>query len=109
MKVIIINGQEICISAAHERALRIIAKSKDYVAKLSAFEEGSGNFRRSCLPGKVLRGRDDAALGLRPTWSEYSKREPRVSAFFEANPRCVFAIVGNKRRVNLILKKLDAT
>ena len=101
MKSIQFNGKNLDVSASEERTLFTLLRH-DFAAKKSEFAEGSGNYIQSILP----RDRDHwEKLGIREV---YSPRTAREKLFFKKNPRCQSGIFGNKRRINAILKALDA-
>ena len=110
MKTIIINSKPISVHADLERALRTLAAS-GYCAKMSAFDEGPSWKHRTNVMAQYRKycGEKTDIFGVKLVPRVLRNYElPHVRAFFDANPRLTMAIVGNKRRVNLIIKKLDA-
>tara|TARA_R100001086_G_scaffold31123_1_gene14154 strand:+ start:581 stop:934 length:354 start_codon:yes stop_codon:yes gene_type:complete len=116
MKKIVIGGEGLAVSATAERALRVL-KDWGYVAKKGAFEEGSGNYRSTCLPQNAS---SLAELGIKIV-SEYWFRSPNwawsagfanvrtreIEKFFGEHPRCQSAVVGDQGRVDTILEAID--
>ena len=101
MKTIKFNGKNLDISTSEERVLRIL-KSNNFAAKKAEFAEGTGNYIKSILPKDRERRKE---LGIAEIFSGRSARE---KSFFKAHPRCKSGIFGNTRRINAILKALDA-
>ena len=96
-----LNGKNLEVTAPEERVLRIL-KRNNFAAKKAEFAEGSGNYIKSILPKDRERRKE---LGIAEIFSGRSARELR---FFKENPRCQSGIFGNPRRINAILKRLDA-
>jgi len=89
------------ISAPEIRALRII-KENGFVAPSDAFEEGRyRRFKRYILP----RGTWGQTLGVNVGGPAAEKR---AKAFFKKNPRRQVCVTGDPRRINAILKQVDA-
>ena len=101
MKSIQFNGKNLDVSASEERTLFTLLRH-DFAAKKSEFAEGTGNYIKSILPKDRERRKE---LGIAEIFSGRSARE---KSFFKAHPRCKSGIFGNKRRINAILKALDA-
>jgi hypothetical protein len=101
MKTIQFNNKELKISASDERALRIL-KHQKFIAELSVFEEGQGNYRKTSLP---LPEKSKAQIGIEIV-SKDSALSTKEKRFFAENPRHQFLVVGNPRRINAILKSL---
>lgn len=106
MRTITINGKSIKVSAAEQRALHTL-KASGYVAKKAQFVEG--NYRK--YQTYIFSNHSPEALdALGITIKRYgggiglSRKE---HAFFVNHPQCDFVVSGNKRRINLILRKLD--
>ena len=109
MKVITINGKPLRVYAAMERALRLLANN-GYCARMSDFDEGSRRYRITNVMTQYRYNREADIFGVSVVPNiPHDGEPPHIRAFFDANPRLKIAIVGDKRRVNLILKKLDAT
>jgi hypothetical protein len=121
MKKIVINGEELAVSATAERALRVL-KDWGYVAKKGAFEEGSGNYRSTCLPQNASSLQDlglqivPKAVGLTlwefphcvpPVNAWFTRSAREIEKFFQEHPRCQSAVVGDRGRVDAILKAID--
>ena len=101
MKTITLNGTELKISASEIRALQII-KENGFVAPSDAFEEGSyRRFKRYILP----RGEWGQTLGVNVGGAASAKR---AAKFFRDNPRRQVCVTGDPRRINAILKKVEA-
>ena len=101
MKTITLNGKIIKISASEIRALRII-KDNGFVAPSEDFEEGrSRRFKRYILP----RGTWGQTLGVNVGGAASTKR---AAKFFQDNPRRQVCVTGDPRRINAILKKVEA-
>ena len=102
MKTIVINNKQLQITAQEERAMRIIRKKK-FVAKKADFIErkGYGKFR-SILPHDPRIG-----ISLERNWKGAFTQSKRANKFFRKNPLCQHAVIGNVRRVNTILDKLE--
>lgn len=110
MKTIIINNKSIAVHADMERALRTLARN-GYCAKMSEFDEGPSWKHRTNVMAQYRKycGEKTDIFGVKLAPRVLRNYEPpHVRAFFDANPRLTMAIVGDKRRVNLIIKKLDA-
>ena len=111
MTTININRTQLQISAAIERALHTL-KTSGYVAKKSQFVEG--NTRR--YESYVLAGLNNRSLRelgiyvkVKPlTFSAEHFLSRREVRFFEDHPRCDYVVSGNAKRINLILRKLEA-
>ena len=101
MKTITLNGTELKISASEIRALQILKKN-GFVAPSEDFEEGrSRRFKRYILP----RGTWGQTLGVNVGGPAAEKR---AKAFFKKNPRRQVCVTGDTRRINAILKQVDA-
>ncbi len=100
MRTIKFNGKNLGISASEERVLFTLFRH-DFAAKRGDFVEGRGNYMKSILPEKSRWEQ----LGISEV---YSPRTAREKSFFKAHPRCQSGIFGNPRRINAILKALDA-
>ena len=104
MKTVILNKKPLKITASEERALRIMRK-KNFVAKKDEFvERKSGNRFRSFLP-------EDTRLGFflernfrSSDWMQSSK----AAKFFKHNPLCRHVVLGDVRRMNTILNKIES-
>ena len=108
MKVITIKGKPLRVYAAMERALRLLANN-GYCAKMGDFDEGPRRYRANVMT-QYRHNREANVFGVSVVPNiPHDGEPPHIRAFFDANPRLKIAIVGDKRRVNLILKKLDAT
>tara|TARA_R110002153_G_scaffold269999_1_gene436024 strand:- start:1 stop:366 length:366 start_codon:yes stop_codon:yes gene_type:complete len=106
MKQIKIAGLNLRISASDERGLRIL-QAQNYIAASSDFTEGRGRHMTTCLP--MSQGRPRKDLGLGTEWKKQMYGQtPRAIAFFKKRPRCRSAVIANPRRLNLIIKKLEA-
>tara|TARA_R110000751_G_scaffold91433_1_gene179469 strand:- start:574 stop:936 length:363 start_codon:yes stop_codon:yes gene_type:complete len=112
MKTIRLNGRSVQVSAEIERVLRIL-KNAGYVAKKSAFVEGSSyKYQRYLLGGMDNRTLMDLGIAviLKPQSSlERERLLRRERRFFEDNPRCEYAISGDAKRINMLTKKLHGT
>jgi len=110
MKTIIINSKPISVYAEMERAMRTLARN-GYCAKMGDFDEGRSWKHRTNVMAKYRKyyGEKADIFGVKLVPRVLRDYEPpHVRAFFDAHPRLTMAIVGDKRRVNLIIKKLDA-
>jgi len=120
MKKIVITGEELAVSAAGERALRVL-KDSNYVAKKGAFQEGSGNYRSTCLPRSATERAEIGidivhavpigahrrpSIGIRSFGFVSSNRE-KIARFFIEHPRCRSVVVGDQGRVDAILNAID--
>ena len=95
MKTILLNNKRLVITSSEERALRIIRKKK-FVAKKDDFtERKSGNRFRSILPQER-------------NWRGSRKQSARAERFFAGNPKCFHAVIGNVRRINFIMDKIES-
>mgnify|MGYP003661044974 CR=1 FL=1 len=106
MRTIKFNGKNLDISASEERVLFTLYRH-DFAAKKEEFTEkwvalGKGSYIKSTLPKDRDRRKK---LGIREV---YSPRTEWEKLFFKKNPQCRSGIFGNKRRINAILKSLDA-
>jgi hypothetical protein len=104
MKTIKLNGKALQITAAEERALRILQNS-DWVSGSDSFEEGPRKWRTYILP----RYERAVELGVEMAYrdNEYADNTARVEKYFTANPRRRQAVTGNPRRINAIIKQLS--
>ena len=103
MKVIMLNNKRLKITSSEERALRIIRKKK-FVAKKDDFtERKSGNRYRSILPTDP-----EVGISLERNWRGTRKQSARAEKFFATNPKCFHAVVGNVRRINFIMDKIES-
>ena len=121
MRTIKLNGKKLDISASEERVLRIL-KRNNFAAKKAEFVEGSSpRYQNTILPKLTRRQKDLGVYVSENLWEMYStlgkngiiatnEKVPwsRRLAFFRENPRCQSGIFGNPRRINAILKALDA-
>ena len=107
MKQIKIAGSTLRISASDERGLRIL-QAQNYTAACGDFTEGRGRHMTTCLPMSQGRPRKDLGLGTEWNWKGDREQTPRAGLFFKTRPRCRSAIIANPRRLNLIIKKLEA-
>jgi len=106
MKTIVINNKQLQITAQEERAMRII-RTKKFVAKKADFLEltqGQYDSRkfRSILPHDPRIG-----ISLERNWRGSFPQSKRANKFFRKNPLCQHAVIGNVRRINTILDKLE--
>ena len=108
MKKIKIAGSTLRISASDERGLRIL-QAQNYTAASGDFTEGRGRHMTTCLPLAQGRPRKDLGLGTEWNWKGDREQTPRARLFFKTRPRCRSAIIANPRRLNLIIKKLEAS
>ena len=110
MKTIKINGKTMCISAACERALRIL-KHSSFAALKSEFEEGRGRYKTTCLFGIGPRHHtDDYGIEYQSRAVAALPNSPQIGRqrrFFDAHPRAREGVFGNPRRINAILRKID--
>ena len=103
MKTILLNNKRLVITSSEERALRIIRKKK-FVAKKDDFtERKSGNRFRSILPQDPQIG-----ISLERNWRGSRKQSARAERFFAGNPKCFHAVIGNVRRINFIMDKIES-
>jgi hypothetical protein len=102
MENIKINNQEIKISTSGEKALRIL-KDAGFIAKLSDFWVGSNRHKRNLFEDIP----DAGILGVKLVY-KFACKTVKQDNFFKSNPRCKIAIDVDARRINAILKKLDA-
>jgi hypothetical protein len=103
MKTILLYNKRLQITAQEERALRIIRKKK-FVAKKDDFTERKGRSSyKSILPTDPMIG-----ISLEPNWRGEFKQSARAEKFFAHNPLCRHAVIGNVRRVNTILDKIES-
>ena len=101
MKTITLNGTELKISASEIRALQIL-KDNGFVAPSDAFEEGRyRRFKRYILPS----GTWGQTLGVNVGGAASAKR---AAKFFKDHPRRQVCVTGDPRRINAILKKVEA-
>ena len=112
MKTITISRTEIRISAEEHRALRIL-KDHGFAAPKSAFEEGPRKWRRYILPSMHRPFVDGEWRESRAHFfgvSEHGRggNHPRIKRFFSSHPSHQYCILGYPRRINLILRKLEA-
>lgn len=121
MIVIKLNGKNLEVTASEERVLRIL-KRNNFAAKKAEFVEGSSpRYQNTILPKRTRRQKDLGVYVSENLWEMYStlgkngiiatnEKVPwsRRLAFFRENPRCQSGIFGNPRRINAILKRLDA-
>lgn len=121
MIVIKFNGKKLEVTAPEERVLRIL-KRNNFAAKKAEFVEGSSpRYQNTILPKLTRRQKDLGVYVSENLWEMYStlgkngiiatnEKVPwsRRLAFFKENPRCQSGIFGNPRRINAILKRLDA-
>tara|TARA_R110001606_G_scaffold380041_1_gene540370 strand:+ start:202 stop:660 length:459 start_codon:yes stop_codon:yes gene_type:complete len=121
MIVIKFNGKKLEVTAPEERVLRIL-KRNNFAAKKAEFVEGSSpRYQNTILPKRTRRQKDLGVYVSENLWEMYStlgkngiiatnEKVPwsRRLAFFRENPRCQSGIFGNPRRINAILKRLDA-
>jgi hypothetical protein len=99
MKTITIDGKSLRVPAPHERALRTL-KLNDFVAPKDAFVEGMWcNF---ILP----RWEEWETFGISEEMNGVTKNK-RAVKFFANQPRRRLVILGNARRINAILTRLD--
>jgi hypothetical protein len=116
-----LNGKNLEVTASEERVLRIL-KRNNFAAKKAEFVEGSSpRYQNTILPKLTRRQKDLGVYVSENLWEMYStlgkngiiatnEKVPwsRRLAFFRENPRCQSGIFGNPRRINAILKRLDA-
>jgi len=114
MKTITIRGKQVQVSASEERALRHLANN-DYTGAISDFEEGPRRYRKNIiLPmiGTVAtvegrKWRSGHQFGIRRVYREDAATK-REKAFFAARAKCASVIVGDPRKINAAIKKLEA-
>jgi hypothetical protein len=102
MKKIKINSKTMRVSAATERALRVL-KKESFAAPKSEFEEGRGRYKTTVLSGH------DAEYGIEHRGRWWPCRNMRERQFFDTHPRHNWGVFGNPRRINAILRKIDVT
>jgi hypothetical protein len=125
MKTISINKQKIGISISLERCLRIL-KGSNFVAPKDSFQTGRGRHQNTELPQGVCYGdhiwksnflnlygfTEVSKIELRYALSE--NKIPKILTdrkayeFFKRNPRRHSVVVGNPRKINSLLNKLDS-
>mgnify|MGYP003136378648 CR=1 FL=1 len=130
MKTIKFNGRNLAVSASEERALFMLSRN-NFTVMTSDFYERRGRYGESILPVNKDRREqlgisyyhlwyqqqksdiDLLRVGIRAehdvygmTWRNATARERK---FFTEHPRCQSVITGNPRRINAILKALDAS
>ena len=98
MKTIKFNNKALRVSAPYERVLRTI-KDHSFAAPLDAFVEGLFSILPHPLEWKTF--------GISQESNGATKKK-RAVKFFANHPRRRFVILGNARRINAILAKLDA-
>jgi len=125
MKTIKFNGKNLAVSAAEERALFTLLQN-NFAAMKSDFYERRGRHGESILPANKDR-RQQLGVSYIDSKLEYSaaghycrrtvrdvdgityrNATARERKFFTEHPRCECVITGNPRRINAILKALDA-
>ena len=121
MKTITINRKTIKISAAEQRALKIL-KRESFAAKRSEFVEGPRRWEKFILPRCSKRC---AVLGIVEARKHLPEPETigghtffarngltnnamtrRHERFFAENPRCDNVVLGDPRRINAILRQV---
>ena len=119
MTTIKIGNKTLTISAQQERSLRHL-KSRGFAAQRSEFWEGSPRHLKFELDISTSNGVHEVSKkyyqwvqdgSLIPAYADILKptvMRLRVEKFFRENPRCNSAIIGNPRRINAILRKIDA-
>jgi hypothetical protein len=112
MRTITINGKTLKVSTAEQRALETLQAS-DYVAKKSQFVEGQYHRYQTYIFAthspealEVLGITIKRYIDWRIPLSEGRGLSRKEHAFFVEHPQCDFVVSGNKRRINLILRKL---
>ena len=104
MKKYILNGRRHALSAANQRVLEIL-KRGNYTARKDDFVEGNyRRFQKYILPKD---GAELERLGVRQVWRENAKTA-REKTFFKKNNRVFIGVFANPRRVNAILKQVEA-
>ncbi len=104
MKTIKINGKKMRISASVEQGLRIIA-SEGYIVKSSDLWHGSKKHLKHYFPDTDIYPEIGITSELKDSFNPTKKGKK----FFIDNPRCKMVFIGNKRRINAILKKCRST
>ena len=118
MRTIKFNGKNLAVSAAEERALFTLSRN-NFAAMKSDFYERRGRYGESILPANKDRRQqlgisyiDSNRVGSRTVHDvdgmTYRNATARERKFFTEHPRCQSVIIGNPRRINAILKALDA-
>lgn len=105
MKTITINRKALRITEGEQRGLQDF-KYWGFERKRSDMWEGGARGGYSINPNY----RDNMKkLGIREVYKNtfYNRHSKREAAFFKRHPRCETVIVGDPKRINLILKKLQ--
>ena len=111
MRIIILNGRKLKVSASEERVLRLLAghtgRNERWAAKKSEFVEGRHvRWQHSILPQSRSRM---AEIGVSEIFQQQLAKSKREERFFAAHPRCYSGIFGCPRRISAILNKIDLT
>tara|TARA_R110000772_G_scaffold4390_5_gene15461 strand:+ start:1271 stop:1690 length:420 start_codon:yes stop_codon:yes gene_type:complete len=117
MKTIKFNGKNLSVSASEERALFTLSRN-NFAAMKSDFYERRGRHGEFILPRNKDRRKQlgiryiDFRVGIRTVHDvdgmTYRNATARERKFFTEHPRSQSVITGNPRRINAILKALDA-
>jgi hypothetical protein len=110
MKTVKIEGKTVKISDPQIRSLERL-KRRGFVAARSEFWEGRPRHLSFALDIKNLYGVGQVikcALSGDLLAMDINVNKQAVRRFFKQNPRCKSAIVGNPRRINSILRQIDA-
>ena len=103
MQTINFQGKTVKISKRQLDIMQIV-KGCDFVAPKGLFEIGRGRNTNN-----LISASSDAELDFIKVKSKYTDRESadsRVRKFSEENRRHHFVIIGDRRRINAILKKV---
>ena len=102
MKTVVINNKKISVSVADERVLRAI---QDDVCPSSDFVSRNGRWMSFDLTRDYKHRKD---LGIMSCESNYNDVPNYVKTAMKNRPRVGEWVYPNKRRVNAILKQLNA-
>ena len=106
MKTVTIQKRPVRISAPEIRGLETLRNEGWVSVKNNLYEQRRGGWGTSLLPTLWERW---PLLGVSEVHVGDANLSRRVQRFFAAHPRASFAIVGNIKRINAILKQLEVT
>ena len=105
MKIIKFNGATHKIYADLENALCIL-RGENFVTLKSTFTTGPVKWQKNLIAN--LSKAELELGGISVNYADKTSDDPIIRRFSEEHPRAHYVIAGNKRRVNAILKKLEA-
>jgi len=102
MKTINLNNKKLNVSVSCERVLQHLSDN-GFVSGVPEFDRGHGRFGRNEVMSNLTKGEE---CGFKIVYRWHDGLSKKVVKWFEDHKRNSSCVVGDKRRINTILKKL---